>query len=52
MHTGTLIDELMAVVDQVMSGSSREKQPKRFFVWDAVSHEQLLEAQPELAGVA
>ncbi len=52
MHTGTLIDELMEIVEQAMSGPSIEKEEKRFFVWDAVPYERQVEVQPNLAGVA
>jgi hypothetical protein len=52
MHTGTLIEELMAKVDQAMTGTSRERQQARFFVWDTVSREQHAEMQNNLAGVA
>lgn len=52
MHTGTLIEELLAAVDQAMTGASREKQRTRFFVWDTASRERALEMQNNLAGVA
>jgi hypothetical protein len=54
MHTGTLIEDLLATVDQAMTSASREKQRARFYVWDAasVSTEQHAEMQNNLAGVA
>ncbi len=52
MHTGTLIEELLATVDQAMTGASHEKHRMRFFVWDMASHEQAVEMQNNLAGVA
>ncbi len=52
MHTGTLIEELLAAVEQAMKGASHEKQRTRFFVWDTASREQHAEMQNNLAGVA
>ena len=52
MHTGTLIEELMGMVDEVMSGSSEVKEQRTFFVWDAAQYEQQIEMQSTLAGVA
>jgi hypothetical protein len=52
MHTGTLIEELLATVDQALGSASREKQRARFYVWDAASTEQHAEMQNNLAGVA
>jgi len=52
MHTGTLIEELLATVDQALGSASREKQRARFYVWDSASTEQHAEMQNNLAGVA
>jgi len=51
MHTGTLIEDLMRAVERAEARPS-EGPRQSFYVWDAASHEQILEVQNSLAGVA
>jgi hypothetical protein len=57
MHTGTLIDDLMAAVERAESNMPRDPQPHeqyrtRFYSWDAISRENHMVGQITLAGVA
>jgi hypothetical protein len=51
MHTGSLIEDLMKAVERAEARPA-EGLRQSFYVWDAASHEQVLEAQNSLAGVA
>jgi hypothetical protein len=57
MHTGTLINDLMAAVERAEANAPRDPQPHeqrrtRFYSWDAISRENHMVGQITLAGVA
>jgi hypothetical protein len=52
MFTGTVIEDLMAIVDQTCEQVEERTQQERLAYWYAVSNRELAQLESGLAGVA